>query len=263
VSPLFLLFQLFSPVDPAPLAAFHEQRIELFKPDTPEARAAHRDFGLFWLRIKRYSDAETHLRRALPDPEVQPFLAEAVAAQGRDREAEELFAGCRAKARCVSRLAQFAENRGDAAVTILLLREALKIEPTNPRRNDLAQALQSTGQIKEAESLFRTAARDPKSNPETATAWNNLASRLLATGRPAEAEVWQRKALEVFQRHLGARHVRTGLCASNLADILRARGREAEAASLYRQALDVFEEQLPPGHSWIREAREALGPQSR
>ncbi|MBI2684931.1 MAG: tetratricopeptide repeat protein [Acidobacteria bacterium] len=263
MTPLFLLFQLFSPVDPLPLAAFHEQRIARLEAGTPEARAAHRDLGLFWLRINRFPDAEAQLRQALPDPEVAPFLAEAVAAQGRSHEAEELFGTCRKKARCLSRLAQFAERRGDAHAVIALLQQALAIEPTNARRNDLAQALQSAGDMKEAETLFRTAARDTAANPENATTWNNLASLLLATDRAAEAETWQRKALQVFQRHLGARHVRTGLSASNLADILRARGREAEAIPLYRQALEIFQEQLPAGHPWIREAREALRPQGR
>jgi tetratricopeptide (TPR) repeat protein len=263
VTGLFLLFQLFSPVDPAPLATFHEQRIAGLKEGSAESRAAHRDFGLFWLRNNRFADAEAQLRQALPDPELGPFLAEAVAAQGREREAEALFAACRSQARCVSRLAQFAERRGDTASALRLLREALDTEPSTPRRNDLAQALQAAGQLKEAEAMFRIAAREQAPNPENATTWNNLATLLLETGRPAEAEVWQRKAYGVFQRTVGPRHVRTGLSAVNLADALRALKRETEALSLYRQALGIFEEALPPGHPWTLEAREALRAKGR
>ncbi|MFN0105517.1 MAG: tetratricopeptide repeat protein [Bryobacteraceae bacterium] len=263
--PLLLLAQLFPPSD---LARFHEERIARLKEGSPEARAAQKDLGLFWLRQGNPAEAEARLRQALPDPEIVPFLAEAVAAQGRDREAGELFSECRANARCLSRLAQYAERRGDAPAAIGLLREALNAEPTGARRNDLAQALQAAGQLKEAETLFRQAAREQESklgpgHPETATTWNNLASLLAATDRFAEADILQRKAFLTMRRTLGPRHVRTGLSANNLADIVLARGREPEALALYRQALNIFEEALPPSHPWIREAREALRPKGR
>lgn len=259
--PLLLLFQLFPPAD---LARFHEDRIARLREGTPEARAAHRDLGLFWLRNGRPAEAEAQLRQALPDPDVTPFLAEAVAAQGREGEAQALFAECRAKARCVSRLAQMAP----AEAALPLLREVLDLEPTGAHRNDYAQALHAAGRIKEAEALYRMAIREqeasPGSNhPETAITYNNLASLLNATERYAEAETLQRKALGVMRSTLGPRHVRTGLAASNLADIVRARGREAEAIALYRQALQIFEEGLPPGHPWTREAQDALRAKGR
>lgn len=272
MTPLFLLFQLFSPVDPAPLAEFHEQRIERLAkthgPNSTEARAAHKDLGLFWLRNAKPVEAEAQLRLSLPDPEVIPFLAESVASQGRDRDAEELFASCRPNARCLSRLAQFAERRGDSAAAIRLLRETLKAEPTGARRNDLAQALEAAGEIKEAEALFRQAAREQEAqlgpgHPETATTWNNLASLLAATDRYPEAELWQRKAFAAMRKTLGPRNVRTGLSASNLAEIVRARGREPEALALYRQALAIFEQSLPAGHPWIAETRAALAAKGR
>lgn len=272
MTPLLVLFQLFSPVDPAPLARFHEQRIARLEkahgPDAPETRAARRDLGLFWLRQGHAPEAELLLRQAQPDPEVTPFLAEAVAAQGRTAEAETLFNQCPGKARCLTRLAQLAERRGDEPAALKFLTAALENEPTPARRNDLAQALQSAGRLKEAEALFRQAAREQETtlgpnHPETATTWNNLASLLTATGRETEAEQYQHKAYTAMQKSLGPRHVRTGLAASNLADILRARGREPEAIKLYRRALAIFEETLPAGHPWIQEARQALQPNPR
>ena len=101
--PLLLLFQLFPPGD---LAVFHEQRIARLQPGTKEAKAAHKDLGLFWLRNHKPNEAEVHLRQALPDPEATPFLAEALAAQGRQTEADALFKECATTARCLSRLAE-------------------------------------------------------------------------------------------------------------------------------------------------------------
>lgn len=269
---LFVLFQLFSPVDPAPLARFHELRIERLRSthgaDSKEVRGAEKDLGLFWLRLEKSAEAEAHLRSALPDAEAIPFLAEAVAAQGREQEAEALFESCRENIRCLTRLAQLAERRGDAAGHIRLLRETVRREPNGTRRNDLAQALEAAGELKEAEAIFRLAAREQESqlgpgHPETATTWNNLASLLSSSGRFPEAEALQRKAYLTMQRTLGPRHVRTGLSASNLAEIVRARGREEEAEKLFRQALEIFEQALPAGHPWIRDTREALAAKSR
>jgi tetratricopeptide (TPR) repeat protein len=188
-----------------------------------------------------------------------PFLAESVIAQGRQGEGEALFQECRQKARCVSRLAQIAQARGDEAGALVLLREVLDLEPTGVRKNDYAQALHSAGKGKEAEALFRQALGQQKpGEPETAITQNNLASLLTAANRHAEAELLQRQALATMKKTLGPRHVRTGLAASNLADIVRARGREPEARALYKQALRLFEELLPPGHPWTEEARAAL-----
>ena len=250
---LLLLFQLHAPAE---IAAFHEQRIARLQPGTNQAKAAHKDLGMFWLRNNGPAQAEAHLRQAQPDPEVTPFLAEALAAQGRDAEADALFKECATAARCLSRLA---ERSRDPAAALQYFRQALDTEPTPIRRNDLAQALQAGGQIKQAEALYRQAIREQDPNhPEAAIIQNNLASLLNAADRQIEAEPLQRKALATMQKSLGPRHVRTGLAASNLADIVRARGREAEAIALYGQALKVFEEALPQGHSWTLEAREAL-----
>ncbi len=253
---LLLIFQLFQPAD---LAKFHDQRIAALAPASKEAKEAHKDLGLFWLRNNNPAEAEFHLRQALPDPEITPFLAEAVAAQGRPAQAESIFNECRQKPRCLSRLSQFAQSRGDEETATKLLRELLDLEPTGVHRNDYAQALHNAGKIKEAEALYRAAIREQKpGHPETAITQNNLATLLTATERYVEAEPLQRQALATMRKTLGPRHVRTALAASNLADIVRARGREPEARALYQQALTVFEELLPPNHPWTQEARQAL-----
>jgi tetratricopeptide (TPR) repeat protein len=253
---VLLLFQFFQPAD---LAKFHEQRIATLAPGSPQARQAHKDLGLFWLKHNNPPQAEYHLRQALPDPEILPNLAEAVAAQNRHAEADQLFQQCAQKARCLSRLA---ERTQDPAKALTFLRQALDTEPTPVRKNDYAQALHAAGKHKEAEALYRQALReqDPKL-PEGAITLNNLATLLNATERYAEAEPLQRQALATMHSTLGPRHVRTALAASNLADILTARGRKPEAQALYKQALKIFEELLPPNHPWTLEARAALSPQ--
>lgn len=251
--PLLLLFQLFPP---AHIAQIHEQRIARLQPGTKAAKEAHKDLGLFWLRNNNPAQAELHLRQSLPDPEVTPALAEAVAAQGRDEEADALFKDCAETARCLSRLA---ERTQDPAKALDYLRQALDAEPTPVRKNDLAQALHAAGKTKEAEALYRQALREQNPNdPEGAITQNNLASLLNATDRQIEAEALQRKAYATMQNSLGPRHVRTGLAATNLADILLARGRKAEAQKLYKKALAIFEESLPPNHPWTLEARQSL-----
>lgn len=253
-----LLFQLFPP---AHIAQIHEERIARLEPGSKAAKQAHKDLGLFWLRHNNPAQAELHLRQSQPDPEVTPFLAEAVAAQGRQAESNALFEQCATTARCLSRLA---ERTNDPDVAIKYLRAALDTEPSPVRKNDLAQALQAAGKMKEAEALFRQALTEQNpNNPETAITQNNLASLLNSTGRELEAEGLQRKAYQALQKSLGPRHVRTGLAASNLADILIARGRQAEARALYQKALAIFEEGLPPNHPWTLEARQVLGSQSK
>jgi tetratricopeptide (TPR) repeat protein len=262
-----VLLQLFSPLDPDAMAALHEERLQRLKTrhgdESAELRQASRDLGLFWLRNGKPQRAEPWLRQSLPDPDVLPYLAEAVAAQKRDAEAEALFAMCADRARCLSRLAESAERRGNLPEAIRRYRAALAAEPTGVRRNDLAQALQAAGEPKEAERLFRQAlAEQDKSlgaqHPETASTLNNLASLLTTLDRYAEAEPLQRRALSIMERTLGPRHLRTGLAASNLADILGALAKPSEARRRYAQALAIFREALPPGHRWIIEAEQAL-----
>ena len=246
---------------PESFAKFHEERIARLAPGSKEAQQAHQDLGLFWLRHNDPVRAEIELRQAPATDEVTAYLAEAVAAQGRLEQADQLFQSCQALARCLTRLA---ERASDPAKALDYYRRALDTEPTPVRRNDYAQALHGAGKLKEAEALYRLAIAEQlktpgPNHPETAITQNNLASLLTAANRLAEAEPLQRQAYSTMRKTLGPRHVRTGLAASNLADLLRAKGgAEPEASRLYREALAIFEELLPPNHPWTLEARQAL-----
>ena len=71
--------------------------------------------------------------------------------------------------------------------------------------NNLAQLLQATNRLAEAEPLFRRAlAIDEKSygpdHPKVAIGLNNLAQLLKATNRLAEAEPLMRRALAIDER---------------------------------------------------------------
>ena len=84
--------------------------------------------------------------------------------------------------------------------------------PTSPRDlNNLAQLLQATNRLAEAEPLMRRAlAIDEASfgaeHPNVAIRLNNLAQLLQATNRLAEAEPLMRRALAIDEASFGAEH---------------------------------------------------------
>lgn len=214
---LLLALQLFSPVDPADVARLHEERIAR----EPSSRAAKRDYGLFLLRNGQAARAELYLRQS----DVEPlFLAEAVAAQGRDSEAERIFETCAASPRCLTRLANLAERREDLPAALALYKRALDAEPSIARRSDYALALQATMRFKEAEAEFRFALAESEklhgaNHPETATLLNNIAMLLGETKRPALARLLLQRAIKIFEQTLGPRHARTQIAKDNLADL--------------------------------------------
>ncbi|MBM3782886.1 MAG: tetratricopeptide repeat protein [Acidobacteria bacterium] len=212
---LLVAFQLF---DPAVVGRLHEERIAR----QPDSRMAKRDLGLYWLRNGRPVEAERWLRAAGAEP---LFLAEAVAAQGRHEEAESLFGACVELARCLTRLAHYAERRGDMARALEHYKAALSEEPGPARRNDYAQALQALRRVKEAEQEYRTALAESEKkfgphHPETATTLNNLAMLLAETERVWAAVPLQRRALSIFQKSLGPNHERTRTAGENLKEML-------------------------------------------
>ena len=84
--------------------------------------------------------------------------------------------------------------------------------PTSPSDlNNLAQLLQATNRLAEAEPLMRRAlAIDEQSygpeHPDVATDLNNLAALLQATNRLAEAEPLMRRALAIDEQSYGPEH---------------------------------------------------------
>ena len=90
------------------------------------------------------------------------------------------------------------------------------------RLNNLAQLLQDTNRLAEAEPLMRRAlAIDETSlgpdHPDVARDLNNLAALLQATNRLAEAKPLMRRALAIFEASLGAEHRSTQTVRGNLA----------------------------------------------
>jgi tetratricopeptide (TPR) repeat protein len=88
--------------------------------------------------------------------------------------------------------------------------------------NNLAQLLQATHRLAEAEPLMRRAiAIDEKrygpDHPDLARHLNNLARLLEDTGRLDEAEQHLRRAIAVFETSLGPDHPNTVTVRNNLA----------------------------------------------
>jgi len=119
--------------------------------------------------------------------------------------------------------------------------------------NDLAQLLQATNRLEEAEPLMRQALQiDEKSfgpdHPDVARDLNNLAQLLKATNRMEEAESLMRRVIEIFQKSLGENHPNVAVSLNNLAQLLKATNRMEEAEPLMRQALQMDEKSFGPDH---------------
>ena len=112
--------------------------------------------------------------------------------------------------------------------------------------NELAQLLQRTGRLGEAEPLMRRALELCESaysawHPTLASFLNNLATLLHVTERLEEAEPLMRRALEIDKTVFGEEHQTVAMCLSNLAQILRDTNRIEEAETLMRKALEIGE----------------------
>ena len=120
--------------------------------------------------------------------------------------------------------------------------------------NDLAQLLQRTNRLGEAEPLMRQTldineAILGKRHPTVAICLNNLATLLKDTNRILEAEQLMRRALEIAEAAFGAKHPTVATYLNSLAMVLRNADRTEEAEPLMRRALDIgvaaFGEQHP------------------
>jgi CHAT domain-containing protein len=119
--------------------------------------------------------------------------------------------------------------------------------------NNLAQLLQATNRLAEAEPLMRRAlAIDEKSlgpeHPDVATRLNNLAQLLQATDRLAEAEPLMSRALAIDEKSFGPKHPKVATDLNNLAQLLKATNRLAQAEPLMRRALSIDEKSFGPEH---------------
>jgi len=113
--------------------------------------------------------------------------------------------------------------------------------------NNLAQLLQDTNRLAEAEPLMRRALDiDEKSfgpeHPEVAISLSNLARLLQDTNRLAEAEPLTRRALDIDEQSFGPEHPRVAIRLNNLAWLLQDTNRPAEAEPLMRRQVQIFVE---------------------
>jgi tetratricopeptide (TPR) repeat protein len=111
--------------------------------------------------------------------------------------------------------------------------------------NNLAQLLQATNRLDEAEPLMRRAlAIDEASfgseHPNVAIRLNNLAQLLQATNRLEEAEPLMRRALAIDETSFGSEHPNVARDLNNLAQLLQATNRLDEAEPLSRRVVEIF-----------------------
>jgi len=142
-----------------------------------------------------------------------------------------------------------------------LYRQALRIlecaQPEAPELatalNNLAQLLQATHRLAEAEPLMRRAlALDEQrfglDHPDVARDLNNLAGLLQDTHRLAEAEPLMRRALAISEQRFGPDHPDVARDLNDLATLLQATHRLAEAEPLMRRALAIDEQRFGLDH---------------
>jgi tetratricopeptide (TPR) repeat protein len=125
--------------------------------------------------------------------------------------------------------------------------------------SNLAQLLQATNRLAEAEPLMRRAlAIDEASygtdHPSVATDLNNLAQLLQATNRLAEAEPLMRRALAIDEASYGNDHPDVARDLNTLAQLLLATNRLAEAEPLMRRALAIDEDSYGKDHPTVATA---------
>ena len=110
--------------------------------------------------------------------------------------------------------------------------------------NNLAQLLQRTNRLEEAEPLMRRALEISEAtcgaqHPIVAIRLNNLANLLHDTNRIGEAEPMMRRALAIAETAFGKRHSAVATRLNNLATLLRDTNRVEEAEPLMRRALEI------------------------
>ncbi len=112
--------------------------------------------------------------------------------------------------------------------------------------NNLAQLLQDSNRLAEAEPLMRrpcTSTSSPSEtitpkSPRSSTIWRSL---LQATNRVTEAEPLMRRALHIDEVSFGHDHPDVATDLNNLATLLKVTNRLAEAEPLMRRALRIDE----------------------
>ncbi len=159
-------------------------------------------------------------------------------------------------------LAELAESRDEPKVAVELYRQALKLAEAHfgPRdsqsvalRNDLAVALERTGDLAAARSFFEQVVADyvvlyGEDNPRTATAISNLGLNCFALKQVPDAVLHLRRALQIRRKVLPPDHRDLGAGLNNLAWVLEGAGEFGEAIELYREAISTLERSVGRAH---------------
>lgn len=141
----------------------------------------------------------------------------------------------------------------DTTTIISHLTELTINENTTALLSNLADLLQATNRLAEAEPLMRRALaiaekRFGSGHPQTAPLLNNLAMLLHDMNQLVEAEQLIRQTLAIDEQSFGTEHSAVARDLNNLAGLLRATNRLTEAEPLIRRALAIDEQEFGPEH---------------
>ncbi len=223
--------------------------------------------------------------------------AEALLCQARDLRMQGLGPAHLDMAESLNILAVLYWDQGRYTEAVPLLQQALTIreQQLEPEHSDVAQSLNNLallyfehGRYIEAESLYLRAlvTRGQQLElecPDTPQSLNGLALRYcdananaaqadqfahsllglaelyVEQSRYTQAEPLLRRALAVWEQHLGPQHPHTAFALHDLARVYSAQGRCTEAELLFRRALEIREQQLGPEHPKTAESLNNLG----
>jgi tetratricopeptide (TPR) repeat protein len=205
----------------------------------PEYANAENNLGLLYYEQERFTEAGTHLERALS---IRRKLE-------KSRPLD--------LASSLNNVAALHRDTARYTSAEQLYQEALRVwkdEAKQPSEYSvallgLATLYGMTGRLEDAEEKLGRALQAIKStfgegHPSFATAINNLAALKKTQGNLPEAEALYRRAVDIISRTLGAEHPKYANLLNNLAMVERAQGRVESAERHLRQALNIQQRAL-------------------
>ena len=155
--------------------------------------------------------------------------------------------------RVYSRLALFEEARPLLEKALALRRSFASEADLAVSLEDLANVWSETGELEEAEALYRQAfdlrrKTYGERHPAVATSLNQLAGGLFDLGRYQEAEPLYLQALELREGLFGEEHAQVATTVNDLAVLYHQMGELERAEPLYRRALRARRRALGPHH---------------
>jgi tetratricopeptide (TPR) repeat protein len=124
----------------------------------------------------------------------------------------------------------------------------------------LAQVYHRTGRLAQAETAYMEAVRQAGPNSVWLTAaYSHLSALRFTQGRPAEAEILQRRALAESRRTFGPAHIQTAQVLLNLASLYSNMNRREMAESTIKEAIAIIDNFPTPASVIKLRATELLG----